>query len=323
MDLNSDTTLSLWPRALKITEDHKNIIFNIITKFQFNIITILELTNCKLVDESIKVLDKLFTINLSKLDLSENNIQDIKIFAENDKLINLKELNLNRNEISNISYLSNCKLNNLVDLKLCFNKIQDINFLELNTGLDNLEKLDLSNNLITKLIKINLKKIKYLYLLDNNIIDGIDEFNQSIINKSPSLILEKLKNNSCMFNYYGELTTEFEYFIKENKNITQSLKEISFNGLNNLKLKGFDDGNIKFLSNDSLKNLKVLDIKENSLKNISIFENINLPELTKIKVDNNYFEDNSLVNLNVFPSIKIESIKINRNRINIKYINPE
>ena len=90
-----------------------------------------------------------------------------------------------------------------------------------------------------------------------------------------------------------------------------------------MKIKGFNNNNIKFLSNNSLKDLQILDLKENSLNNISIFDNINFPDIKKILVSSNDFNDNSLNNLKNFPSIKVESITINYNRINIRYINPE
>ena len=262
--------------------------------------------------------------NLEELNLSNNNISDINTLIENDKLINLKKLNLNYNNISNVSSLSKNKLSNLIELDLSFNKIENIDFIELNSNLDNIEKIDLSNNQSTKLVKNNLKTIKHLYLLNNHITNSINDFVQSIKNLSDKLLLEKLTDNSFIFDYKGNLITNFEYFIKDNTDITQFLEDISFTGINYLKIKGFDNTNIQFLSNGSLKDLKELDIKENSLTIISIFDNIPFPNINKIIVNEKDFNDNSLQNLiKSFPSIKIESIFINLQRINIKYNNPE
>ena len=279
----------------------------------------IELTNCKLLDENVKLLGKLFTPNLENLNLSNNNIQDIKIFFENDKLINLKKLKLNCNEFNNGLGLSNNKLSNLIELDLSSNKIENIDLIEL----DNLEELDLSKNLITKLFKINSKKIKNLNLIDNHLTDGINDFAQSIKDLSYELILEKLEDNSIALYYEKDLNVKFEYFLKDNTDITQFFKGFPFNGIKVLKIKGFNNNNIKFLSNNSLKDLQILDLKENSLNNISIFDNINFPDIKKILVSSNDFNDNSLNNLKNFPSIKVESITINLNRINIRYINPE
>ena len=299
----------------------KNIILNIITKIEFKQLQSLKLEYCKLEDENLKHLDLLFTNKLENLDLSHNNIHDIKIVIENDKLSELKILNLNHNEISDVTCLSNSKLLNLIDLDLSFNKIENIDFLESNENLINLEKLDLSNNQITKLVKINLKSIKNLNLSKNHITDGINDFMIGINNLSQKLILEKLRKNA--FKYEFDLITNFIYYIKDNIDINQFLKELPFTGIYYLKLKGFDDTNIKFLSNETLKDLKELDIKENSLSNILIFDNIHFPEINKIIVDEKDFNNISLNSFKFFPSIKIERININNKRINIKYNNPE
>ena len=263
-------------------------------------------------------------INLINLNLSYNNITDIKILAENDKFINLKKLNLDHNNISNVTCLSNSKFPNLIELDLSFNKIENIDFLELNTNLNSLEKTDLSNNKIIQLAKINFKNLKYLYLSNNHITDGANDFTQSICSLSHKLIIEKLTDDSFKFDYNENLMINFDYYLKDNFDINQFLNEISFNGINYLKIKGFNDTNIKFLSNNTLKDLKELDIKENFLTKISIFDNISFPNINKIVVSEEDFNDNSLENLITnFPSIKVKSININLQRINIKYNNPE
>ena len=207
---------------------------------------------------------------------------------------------------------------------MSFNKIENIDFLELNTSLNNIEKIDLSNNQIIQLSKINLKTIKYLYLSNNYITDGIKDFIKSICNLSHKLIIEKLTDNSVNFDYDGNLVIKFDCFLKDNTDIIQFLKEISFSGVKYLKIKGFNDTNIKFLSNNTLKDLKELDLKENSLTIMSIFDNISFPNINKILVSEEDFNDNSLENLiKNFPSIKVKSININLQRINIKYNNPE
>ena len=167
---------------------------------------------------------------------------------------------------------------------MSFNKIENIDFLELNTSLNNIEKIDLSNNQIIQLSKINLKTIKYLYLSNNHITDGIKDFIKSIYNLSHKLIIEKLTDNSVNFDYDGNLVIKFDCFLKDNTDIIQFLKEISFSGVKYLKIKGFNDTNIKFLSNNTLKDLKELDIKENFLTKISIFDNISFPNINKIVV---------------------------------------
>ena len=303
--------------------DNRNIILKIINKFEFNQINSIELTESNLNDDNIKLLENLFTENLENINLSNNKIQELSFFTSNETLIKLKKLNLNHNNISNVSCLSNSKLTNLVELNLSFNKIESIDFIESNSNMEKLEKLDLSNNQITKLAKINLKNIKYLNLLDNHLTDGIAEFTQSINNLSHNLILIKLSDSSLRYEYDNNLISQFNYFLKDNNDITQLLKNISFNGIKNLIIKGFDNNNIKFFSNSSLKDLEQLDLKDNSLSYISIFDDIKFPEIKKILVNEKDFNDDSLNNLKLFSSIKVKSITINSERINIKYINPE
>ena len=310
-------------KEIKYNDDKKNIILKIINKFEFNQINSIELTESNLNDDNIKLLENLFTENLENINLSNNKIQELSFFTSNETLIKLKKLNLNHNNISNVSCLSNSKLTNLVELNLSFNKIESIDFIESNSNMKKLEKLDLSNNQITKLAKINLKNIKYLNLLDNHLTNGIAEFTQSINNLSHNLILIKLSDSSLRYEYDNNLISQFNYFLKDNNDITQLLKNISFNGIKNLIIKGFDNNNIKFFSNSSLKDLEQLDLKENSLSYISIFDDIKFPEIKKIIVNEKDFNDDSLNNLKLFSSIKVKSITINSERINIKYINPE
>ena len=263
-------------------------------------------------------------INLTNLNLSHNNLSDVKILALNDKFTNLEKLNLNHNNISNVSCLSNSKFSNLIDLDLSFNKIENIDFIESNEGLIKIEKIELSDNKIEKLVKINITNIKYLNLLNNHIVDGINDFAKSMSDLSHKLILEKLSDSSFKYSYVQNLEIKFNYFIKDDDNIIEILEKISFSGIKYLKIKGFDNTNINFLSNNSLKDLEELDIKENSLTEISIFDNISFTNIKKIIVNENDFNDNSLENLiKNFPSIKVKSISINLQRINIKYINPE
>ena len=301
--------------------DKKNIILNIITKIEFKQLKTLKVDNCKLEDENLKLLDILFTNNLENLDLSNNNIHSIEILRETHKLIELKRLILCHNEISDVTCLSNSKLMNLIELDLSNNKIENIDFLELNENLNNLKKLDLSNNQITKLVKINLKSIKCLNLSENHITDGINDFMLGINNLSQKLILEKLSKDTFKYKFIS--ITDFTYYIKDNIDINQFLKELPFTGIKNLKLKGFDDTNIKFISNETLKDLEELDIKENSLSMISIFDNIYFHEIKKIIVEEKDFNDINLNSFKFFPLIKIERININDKRINIEYSNPE
>ena len=113
-------------------------------------------------------------IKIEELDLNSNNIGDeglkdlVKIeFKE------LKLLNLNDNNITNIDALENAKFEKLTKLDLGNNKIADINILE-KVNFKDLKELILDNNKITDiniLEKVNFKELKILKLFKNNISD--------------------------------------------------------------------------------------------------------------------------------------------------------
>ena len=154
--------------------DEKNLIeFN--KKFNLNIksdITKLDLShkynNCW------EYLQKLNLIELKELNLSDNDISDIK-FLEKVKFEKLEKLDLSRNEnISDYNILTKVNFKELKELNLTGNNISDIKFLE-NVKFEKLEKLDLSWNYKISdyniLTKVNFKELKELYLSENNISD--------------------------------------------------------------------------------------------------------------------------------------------------------
>ena len=196
MNFNEDKSniiLYLYNRLIKDIHSHKKIdtddnelIFiddkignkalNFLSKLNFKNLQSIHFHNCSIVDKDIYLLKNLITSNLEYLDLSKNQIQNLNTLFENDVFSNLKMLNLSNNNIINISSLSNIKFNNLEKLYLNSNKIIDIECFELNDNFDKLKLLDLSCNNITKLKKTNIKSLEELYLLNNDINSGINDF---------------------------------------------------------------------------------------------------------------------------------------------------
>ena len=82
-------------------------------------------------------------VNLQQLNLQSNNIANITSFPD---LVNLQQLNLQHNKIANITSLA--ELTNLQHLNLRANNISDITPL---SGLTHLKKIYLSNNQIVDL----------------------------------------------------------------------------------------------------------------------------------------------------------------------------
>lgn len=95
--------------------------------------------------------------NLTGLDLSKNQIEDISVLAN---LTNLTEPYLWGNKIQDISVLAN--LTNLTKLYLSYNQIQDISAL---ANLTNLTELSLWDNQIQDITPLaNLRRLKQLCL---------------------------------------------------------------------------------------------------------------------------------------------------------------
>ena len=171
--------------------------------------------------------------------------------------------------------------------------------------------------------KINIKNLENLSLLKNNISYGINELFSDLFycNK---LILEKYDNdNELIFNYSNNVNINFNYII-ENNDINELLRNLSFKSIEDMKLKGFD--NIDFLNNESLNKLKILDLKENKIEDITIFNDIKFINVEKI-----IFNSDSITkgynSLNIFKSIKAKLVKIDKNdnkyMCNIHFEKPE
>ena len=296
-----------------------NLIICIISKFPFNNnVSSIDFSNNELINKDILLMQNYFNPVLIDLDLSKNKINDINVFFEKDSLYNLINLNMSHNNITDISLLSKSKLNNLKVLNLSFNKISNIDFLQLNTNFDKLETIDLSNNLINKLTTINIKTLKELKLLKNEINSGIDTFIENINNLSDELLLENLEN-SIIFNYDGNLKVKFQYYFKDNN--IQFLKSIKLNGIHILKIKNFDK-NIEFLENESLKELQELDLTKSKIDNLSVFKKIHFINIKKMTFSDHPIND-SLDNIKIFPSIIVKAFVINDTCVYVKFNNPE
>ena len=279
---------------------------NILSNVIFPDLQYINCKNCDLNDSSLSMISKLFSTNLINLNLSNNKFSDLTIFNDQETLINLKDLNLSYNNIINIESIANCKLLNLTNLDLSHNEIVDISCFENNLYFNHLEKLDLSFNKIKKLNKIDIKTLNYLGLLNNEISEGMLDFNCSI----EKLVLSK-EENVLSFKYYKKdiimaKTPFIDFlFLVEKNNMNEILKNISFKGIKILEIYGFND--IEFLINESLNNLKILDIKSN-VNDITIFNNIKFIDIDEIKFK--YYIYKGFSSLNIFKSIKINKIEV-------------
>ena len=311
---------------IKLTNDENaNKDINILSKLSFNNLKMLTFQNCSLYDNDINLLEALFTSNLQYLDLSKNKIGDLEVFSKKEIYNNLESLNLSNNNIDNIIPLFHSKFNSLKNLNLSYNNIFDIDCLGFdNIYFDKLQILDLSNNHIKKLNKIHIPSLTNLNLINNEIDSGIIEFLESISEFSHKLEILNENNNEIIFNYSNNLNIKFKYLIKD-KDLINILGKISFNGIYDLKINGFDNNNIDFLCNESLKELKILDLADNKITDISVFNRIHFFNINTIYLNSNNIEK-GFNSLNTFNSIEVKFVKIdyieNKYICHIEFNNP-
>ena len=130
-----------------------------------------------------------FATNLRELDLESNQISDISPLKN---LKNLRELDLESNQISDISPLKNLK--NLRNLVLSGNPISDVSSLK---NLKNLERLELSDNQLSNISALkNLKNLREMWLSDGRSIRGVGTQElEALLGRETSVITDTNTNN--------------------------------------------------------------------------------------------------------------------------------
>ena len=183
--------------------------------------------------------------------LIDNNICNIKLFCEAN-LINLKVLNLRQNKITNIALLNSAKFKNIEILDLSLNKLGD----------DNIEII----------AQFKFEDLEILNLFGNNFSDykifGICN------NK-------KFKNLKILFAGFNNFKNN-----KINATIdTSNLEKIG------LTTGVFNDESIHFIHFFSFNNLLILYLHSNNLSSLSFIDNLDLPNIRSIWVNNNKLKD--------------------------------
>ena len=344
-ELTSSSILFLYNKILenekKITINDNEIILSksdnlndtlcILSKVKFNKLKNLVGQECNLIDIDLNLIKNLFSQNLLQLDLLKNELKDISIFTKEEEfLVNLNKLDLSYNKIVNVSNLFNCKFLFLKDLNLSHNEISDINCLPQNSYFNSLQKLDLSYNRIKILNKIDIKTLNYLDLKNNEISEGFIDFLNNFCNSCfSSYGIEKLDltrdNIYLIFKFCDAHNPLIDLkFSIEEKILNEVLKTIPLEPIKNLEILGFD--NFEMLSNESLENLEILNFKI-KIDDLSIFNDVKFINLKKIIFSNDEPILKGFNSLNVFSSIKLISIKIekeeNKYKCYLSCINPE
>jgi internalin A len=225
---------------------------------------------------------------LEHLDISNNQIQEIKGL---DKLQNLSQLDLSSNQIQEIKGLDDLK--NLSLLLLSSNQIQEIKGLD---KLQNLSVLLLSSNQIQEIKGLdNLKNLSLLLLSYNQIqeIKGLDNLqNLSQLDLSYNQIqeikgLDNLQNLSQLYFYSNQIQE-----IKGLDNL-QNLSKLYLSSNQIQEIKGLDNlqnlsklylsnnqiQEINNLSIELLKRLDLIELSDNALENKLNLSDINNPKV--------------------------------------------
>jgi len=212
---------------------------------------------------------------ISSIKINEQKFSDISIFKELD-LRNLKELQLQVNEITNIEPLLHCNFENLKFFNIAGNKLND----------ESIKNFD----------KMKFKKIEYMNLFLNEI-------------KSPE-IFEKIANFKTLKTFFiGK--NEFDMAeIKKNINKKYYLTQLKEIGITS----NFSDKTSHFIPNLIFSDLEILYISRNNLSSLKFLDKVNCPKLIEFwSINNNLTDYHDILKL---PYKKtIEKINLKGNKI--------
>lgn len=260
-----------------------------------------------------------FYINLLRLDLSHNKIQSLG--SHNfDRQENLTFLNVSFNQISRLGKGTFRGLKVLKLLDISNNSIESVEGSAFKDTFE-LEVLIFSNNKITYFedpsVFKNLRKLKFLYLDGNQIVDVPNQVLQNLPYSSIEVLrlsnnyIDTLDDTSFPSPVMGSLKQ-----LSLSSNVISSIHRSSFNSLHSLTLLDLSDNNLTFVPTEQMSKLSQLtdlDLDENmfneipsvafqSLFHLKVLRLSKMPRLERI--DSRAFVDN----------IHLESVILNDNR---------
>ena len=236
-----------------------------------------------------------FYLYLDKFDKIKN--------FDNCKIININNFGLTD---ENINIMKIDKIYCLEELNLDGNKITSLEFLD-NVDSSTLKNILLKNNLISKGINIinnnNSLKIKSLKIQVKN-----DDQNYHLIT------FEYFGKYNLIFDYLSDINESLDFL--KGINLTEKIEYLDLSGI---KLK-----NINFLENETMKHISSLNLDNNLIEDISIFDKINY-KFEKLSIKQNPIRKGiHVLNAKYFNTVYIE-IEINKieneYRIRANFIN--
>lgn len=245
------------------------------------------------------------SLSLSNIGLDEKDLETMTQIS----FPRLKDLDISKNNIGNISSLKNLDTSNLESLKMNDNKIENIDVLE-SLNLTKLIELGLQNNnlkSVSPLLKSNLPVLELLRIEGNNQIDtSLNDF-KKLVKKYSKKVIYITQTFGDLKKKYGitinEKSEKIDFRDKKVGNeILQDLYVLSSSyAAKTLNLSGCKISDISKLSRISFKNLETLDLSMNELTNIDALNKMTFKKLKYL-----YLNDNKISDIKVLKTLKLK-----------------
>ena len=278
----------------------------------------LSLNNKGLNDDDFKLISQIHFPNLKDLDISKNNIKDISPLKNIDTS-NLEYLYMNDNKIENIDNFDSLNLTKLIELGLQNNNIKNVSPL-LKSNLPKIEllriegnnEIDSSLNDFKKVIKKYTKAIIYSV---QSFADFNKKYGVNITDQSPIIDLrDKETGNDVIRDLYllSSKYDETKKLILANNKIDDIsiLSRISFKKLETLDLSMNKLTNVDSLSKMKFKNLKYLYLNDNKISYVTLLKTLNLNKLSVVSLKENNIASKNQEFQNVVKELKKTTVNI-------------
>ena len=261
----------------------------------------------KIQNEAIKSLQEQFKIDLNgeeiKLNLRKRNLGDegLRLISK-IQFKKLKSIDVSGNNITNIDPLNDMNLPDLEYLNMSENEIRDINpIAELNSK--KLKEILLQTNKIedaSPLLKLELPELKILRIENNKNIDFDSEYFKKLLKKYNTKIIYIERTVEKFNKKYGcnltkkNLENSIDLSGLEAKDDLLQELYLMINPENKIKKLNLHNNKIKdasLLSRIPLKNLQILDISLNHIKNLKFITEMKFKKLTAIFLNDNQIND--------------------------------
>ncbi|CAD6195496.1 unnamed protein product [Caenorhabditis auriculariae] len=255
-----------------------------ITSLPFNGLRVLQISNCSVAEISSEAW-KRFERTLEQLDLSGNRLKSVPQFGN---FPNLAALNLNENQISNVSEKSFANMKSLTQLRIENNHVCELPPKTLDSVKGSLVLLDLSSNFLTAIpaqILRNAARLMYLDL-SSNVIEEINNF--------------ELMNLAALRE------------LRLNNNTLRRVHPMAFMNVPQLQYLYLHENLISTLDGNRLqafKRLEILDVSNNMLQSLPSLKD--LPNLKQVRMDGNLIEKIETLAFSNNPKLQLITLQNN------------